>query len=305
MSVSVAANTVWSKYAVSDGRSSYLFGLILVSAATISWSTAGLFTRVIAMDSWTLLLWRGVFGGLAIGLVVAVSARKSAVARFRSMGLAGWGFAIVSAVGMVFFITSLKQTTVAHVSIVYATVPLVTAAVAWVVIGEKPSRSAMVASVVSVLGVCIMMGLATDGSLLGDLLALGMTVCLAIMMVISRSCPQVPILPAACVSAFLSAALALPFSEPLNVQADQWAWLVAFGVVNSALGLVLFILGSKLLPAIETALITALDAPLAPIWVWLIFSEAPDAMTLWGGAIVFVAVTNYLVGSVFQSKKTI
>jgi len=70
--------------------------------------------------------------------------------------------------------------------------------------------------------------------------------------------------------------------------------LVLFGVVNSALGLVLFIIGSKNIPAIETALITALDAPLAPIWVWLLFSEVPGVATLFGGAIVFVAVAVYL-----------
>ena len=278
------------------GFSRFFVGLILVTSATVAWSTAGLFTRVIMMDSWTLLLWRGLFGGIAICLVLTIADRKNLFYQLRTLGVSGWAFALVSALGMVFFITALKETTVAHVSILYATVPLVTAAVAWVFIGEKPSRSALIASVLSLLGVCLMMGFATDGTLHGDLLAIGMTLCLAVMMVISRSCPDVPVLPAACLSAFLSSAMALPFSDPMSTQADQWAWLIAFGVVNSALGLVLFIVGSRLLPAIETALITALDAPLAPIWVWLIFSETPDWVTMLGGAIVFAAVAKYLLG---------
>lgn len=272
----------------------YLLGLLLVTAATIAWSTAGLFTKVIALDSWTLLWWRGVFGGLAIVTVVAVTGGASGWRQLVRLGGAGWLFALVSAVGMLFYISALKHTSVAHVSVLYAVVPLVTAAIAWLVVGERPTRAVLVASVVSLPGVCIMMGLATDGSLGGDMLAMGMTLCLAVMMVVGRVCPGLPILPAACVSAFLSALMALPFSAPLSVQPQQWIWLAGFGVVNSALGLTLFIYGSKILPAVETALITALDAPLAPLWVWLIFNETPDAATLIGGSIVFVAITRYL-----------
>lgn len=281
--------------------SSYLFGLILVTVATISWSTAGLFTRIIALDSWTLLLWRGLFGGIAIAAFAILTERDGLLQQIKSLGKAGWMFVIISGVGMVFFITALKTTTVAHVSILYSVVPLLTAAIAWVAIGERPSRGAIVASVFSLLGVCIMVGLTTEGTWFGDLLAFGMTLCLAAMMIISRAVPDLPVLAAACLSAFVSAAIALPFSSPLSTQVDQWGWLIAFGVVNSALGLALFVVGSKRLPAIETALITAFDAPLAPLWVWLIFNEMPDVATLTGGSIVFIAVGYYLICSARRS----
>ncbi len=275
----------------------YLLGLILVIAATVSWSTAGLFTRIIALDSWTLLLWRGLFGGVAIAVVVRMSSGGGLFYQCKSLGVAGWLFAFVSAIGMVFFISALTTTTVAHVSILYAVVPLVTAAIAWVVIGERPSRGAIAACVVSLVGVIIMMGLSSEGTWQGALLALGMTVCLAVMMIMVRAMPELPILAAACISAFMSAAMALPFSSPMSTQPDQWVWLIAFGIVNSALGLTLFIIGSKLIPAVETALITALDAPLAPVWVWLIFSETPGAATVLGGSVVFVSVGYYLYGA--------
>ena len=53
--------------------------------------------------------------------------------------------------------------------------------------------------------------------------------------------------------------------------------------------------GRGLLPPVETALITALDAPLAPVWVWLVFGEVIRRETLLGGAIVFAAVLVHLV----------
>lgn len=279
--------------------SSHLVGLLLVSSATIAWSTAGLFTRAIELDNWTLLFWRGVFGAAAIALVIGIVNRNNTLSdnlrKFMSMGLSGWLFVFVSGIGMVMFITALNHTTVAHVSILYATVPLVTAFIAWLVLSEKPTAYSLAAGFFSLIGVCIMMGFSSDGHWSGDLLALGMTICLAVMMIITRANPDVPILPAACLSALLSAAMALPFSNPFSVEPEQWIMLILFGVVNSALGLVLFIIGSKYLPAIETALITALDAPLAPIWVWILFSEAPGFITMLGGSIVFIAVAVYLV----------
>lgn len=280
----------------------YFSGLLLVVSATVAWSTAGLFSRAIVLDNWTLLLWRGIFGGLAIALVITVTHRRNTLRQFLSLGIAGWIFVVVSAVGMVMFITALNYTTVAHVSILYATVPLVTAFVAWLVLREKPTRYSIAASFVSLIGVCMMMGLSGEGHWIGDLLALGMTLCLAVMMIITRAKPDIPILPAACLSALLSAALAWPLSSPFNVAPEQWILLVLFGVVNSALGLILFIVGSKKLPAIETALITAMDAPLAPIWVWLWFNEVPEVVTILGGSIVFVAVAAYLAISSGQQR---
>ena len=129
---------------------------------------------------------------------------------------------------------------------------------------------------------------------MGDALALGMTLAMALMMVLARRYPDIPTLPAACASAFLSAAVAWPFSGAFDITSGQLVWLAAFGLVNSAIGLALFTLGARLLPPIETALIGALDAPLAPLWVWLIFAETPGTATLIGGGIVFTVVTAHI-----------
>ena len=286
------------------GMNSYFTGMLLVTAATLAWSSAGLFTRMIPLDSWTLLLWRGVFGAVALALISFSLERKKSVIEFLSLGRSGWIFAIVSAVGMVLFITALTHTSVAHVSIVYATVPLVTAVLAWLILRERPTKDAIAASLAAVVGVGVMVGVNGEGSLQGDLLALGMTVCLAIMMIITRLAPDIPLLPSAAISALLSAAIAFPLSQSYAIEPSQWLLLILFGVVNSALGLSLFILGARLLPSVETALITALDAPLAPILVWLVFNETPGLATLIGGSIVFIAVGMYLKNTAYRTLKS-
>ena len=82
--------------------------------------------------------------------------------------------------------------------------------------------------------------------------------------------------------------------------ADTITILAVFGLSNALLGFALFILGSRRIPAIETALIGALEAPIAPVWVWLMFGETPGAATLLGGLIVFAAVFWHI----FQSARS-
>lgn len=65
----------------------YRLGLVFVTGSAVAWSTAGFFTRLIQLDSWTMLAWRGIFGAIAIALVIfALEGRKSWLA-FRTMGV--------------------------------------------------------------------------------------------------------------------------------------------------------------------------------------------------------------------------
>ncbi|MCP4389925.1 MAG: EamA/RhaT family transporter, partial [Gammaproteobacteria bacterium] len=48
--------------------------------------------------------------------------------------------------------------------------------------------------------------------------------------------------------------------------------------------------GARRLPAAETALISALETPLAPIWAFMLFAELPTRYTIVGGAIILIAV---------------
>jgi drug/metabolite transporter (DMT)-like permease len=289
------SNIPWA-YAVADIKARlYWLGLVLVSASALAWSLTGFFTRLIPLDMWTTLFWRGAFGGFGVLLYIIIVERKQALHGFGNLGKPGWLLVFFSSLGMVSFIASLKLSSVAHVSIIYGVVPFVAAGLAYVLLREVPSRSAVLASCAALAGVVFMVGASDEGTLLGDAFAFMMTLCMAIIMVIARRWPGIPMLHAACVTAVVSAVIALPFAHPLEPAGVQWLNLAAFGLVNSALGLALFAIGSKYLPAIETALLGALDGALAPLWVWLAFAETPTCATLMGGALVFLAVTWHVV----------
>jgi len=278
----------------------YRLGLALITASAVAWSTAGLFTRLLALDSWTMLAWRGLFGALGIAVFMVILDRRNAWASALRMGWPGLLFTVCSAVGMMFFITALNHTTVAHVAVIYATIPFTAAALAWLFLGEKPTASAVAASIAAFAGVALMVGLSVEGTIFGDLLALGMTVSMSAMTVIARSFSNMSVLAAAGLSALLAGIVCWPLGAPLAVNGQEFLLLALFGLVNSAVGLGLFTIGARYLPAIETALIGSLDAPLAPLWVWLAFGETPSAATLVGALIVFTAVGIHLVRSAIK-----
>jgi EamA domain-containing membrane protein RarD len=51
-------------------HSQHRIGIALVVGASIAWSTAPFFTRLLPYDSWTILFWRGLFGG---GMIMAIN----------------------------------------------------------------------------------------------------------------------------------------------------------------------------------------------------------------------------------------
>jgi len=246
-------------------------GVLLVTISAVTWSTAGYFTRLIPLDAWTTLFYRGLFGALT-GLVYLLICQRTAIGRsFWRMGRFGILFSLMSTAGMVAFLGSLKLTTVAHVAIIYATIPFVSAALAYLVMRERTSPATFIASAVAGCGVILTLtnGMG-EGSVFGDGLAVAMTMFMAAMIVmVRRAQATIDMIPAACLSALLTSVVSLPFASPTSVTEIELFHLLLFGLSNMGFGLILFTLGARHIASAQTALIGALDAPLSPIWAGL------------------------------------
>jgi drug/metabolite transporter (DMT)-like permease len=266
-------------------------GTVLVLLSAFAFSTAGLFTRLIETGVWTMLFWRGLFGGLLIALYVVWRDGAGAIAAVRRIGRPGLVAAGCSTAATICFINALRETTVADVLVINATAPFVTAAMAWAWTGVRERRSTLMASGVALLGVVVMVVPALgSGRLLGNLLALAMTLLLSAMMVVMRHHRDVCMLPAASLSAFLCALVVWPWASPAEVTAADFGWLVLFGTTQFGLGQLLLTIGLRSVSATRSALICAIETPLAPAIVWLSLGEVPAVMTCIGGAIVMAAV---------------
>ncbi|MBC7477296.1 MAG: EamA family transporter [Pseudorhodobacter sp.] len=250
-------------------------GLILVGISTLSWSTAGLFTRAIQADLFAMLFWRGAFSVLGLLVVLVLLRGARSLKTFVHPGLWGWIYAATSTAALFCYISSFRLTSVAHVAIIYAIVPFCAAGLSWLMLQERPKRDAILASSVALIGAVVMVGFGNDGHIAGDILALIMTILMALMIVISRRYPLMPNLHAGIVSIFAALVISLLFIGSITQPPDQLLLLAVFGLVNSAL-------------------LCALEAPIAPLWVWLAFGERPSPITIAGATLVFAAVTWHI-----------
>jgi len=266
-------------------------GILLALASAVAFSTAGLFTRLITVDAWTILFWRGLFAGLFIGGYVIWQHRARTLAAIRAIGWIGFIPVACTSLSTICFINALRLTDVADVVVIAATAPFVTAALGWLWTGERESRVTLGVSAVALAGVALMFDVSLSRDhLVGNLLACAMTVLISIPKVVIRHKREISMLPAASLGAFGCALAVLPVASPAAPSAADFAYLVLFGTSQFGLGLLLITIATRLISATRSALIESLDTPLAPLWVWLAFGETPRLMTCIGGVVVMLAV---------------
>lgn len=272
-------------------------GRSLLALSAVAFSTAGFFAREAPVDLWAMIVWRNLFGGGA--LLLALTATGLSRGRLSlPVGRRQWGVVASASLGTVFYLAAFKSTSVADISIIYAGAPLVTAGLAWACLGEALSRRTLAASGLALLGVGVTVtGSVHGGTWFGDGLALAMTLSLSVMAVLARG-SDLPALSAALASSLLTAAAVLTLGwlggTGVAVTMRDAGWLAAFGAVTIAVAMPCYLWGATNVPAGKAMLISALEMPLAPLWVWLAFGETVPEASLIGGGIVAVAVLSEL-----------
>lgn len=273
------------------------YGLVLVFLGTVLWSSAGLFARAIDVDAWAMQGWRAFFGGLSLTIFIAFSAGRRTPEVFLAVGRIGAVAVPLAAVSMLCYVAALKLTTVANVLVVYATLPFVVAGVAWLWMGERLDRRVGIASLVALAGVVFMAaGSLRPQDFAGNAASLVMTVTFAILVVMIRRHPGLGMAPVNALGAFLCAAVCLPFASALP-SAGELFLLALFGLTTTSLAYMLFLTGSRHIPAAEAGIIALLDVVLGPTWVYLAFGEDPGTPAVIGGAVVLAALAWYLLGA--------
>ena len=272
-------------------------GIALVAAASVVWSTGGLFVRFLDLDLWTMQAWRALFSALSLFVAVLIDKGREAPKAFRDMGWLGVLAAPIAAVSMICFVAALKLTTVANVMVIYATVPFVAAAVAYLWVRERIEQRTLIASLVALLGIAIMAGSATRPSdLSGNALSFLMTLSFAVLLVMARRYPSMAMAPVNALGALLCALFCCPFVPGGLPSSSEMLILAVFGATTTGFAYLLFLNGGRLIPSSEAGLVGLLDVPLAPLWVWLVFDEEPSFSALIGGAIALAAVIWCLWG---------
>jgi drug/metabolite transporter (DMT)-like permease len=276
---------------VPDDRSARRRGVLLVLIATILWSLAGLFARLLThLDVWTVIGWRALLGAASIAIVGLIEWRAGRVENPLGFGALSPVVALLAMIAISAYAASVMTTTIADVMVIYATMPFVAAALGFLVNRERVSTRTLIASSAALLGIIVMVasGLGS-GRLLGQALSMLMTLAFAGMIVLQRRQPGASIIVVNCLGALGAGVFGLANSPHEQIGLFDFAILFLFGLTTIGLAFVLFMEGAKFIPSAEAGLISLLDVVLGPLWVFIAFGENPGLATLIGGAIVLGA----------------
>lgn len=120
-------------------------------------------------------------------------------------------------------------------------------------------------------------------------LALAMVGLNALYMVLIRTFPDTDSVLAGAAGGPMLFAAGWFFTDPLDVTTHDTILLIVFGLVFAA-ATVLWIEGTRLIPAAESGLLGSAETPVAIAMAWIILSEAPPLTSIIGALIVLTTV---------------
>jgi len=282
---------------------SYLNGVLLVLLAGVFWSTMGLGIRQIEYANvWQILLYRSI--SLAAFLFILISLRSglrpfTTIRRVGSAGVIG-GFSLVFAFAGGIY--AIQTTTVANAMFLFASAPFFAAILGWIILRESVRRSTWIATAVAILGIGIMVieGISA-GHIIGNSAALLSALGFAVFTIALRWGKLEDMLPAVLLAGvfaiMVSLIVCVSKGYAFTLSTNDAGIALALGVFQVGMGLAIYTIGSKVVPAAELALLSMTEVLLGPFWVWLFLGEKASAYTLTGGLILLLAIAgNALTG---------
>ena len=281
---------------------------IFILLAGLCWSLSGIGVRLIEdANVWQIVFYRSISMSLFLGGVVYYTTGQNPIKIALEKGAISWvcGFALV--LSYVAGVYALQTTSVANTLLLFSTAPFQTAILARVFLGEIVRWRTWLAIGFSLVGVLIMVGGQDNQShISGDLAALSAALGFAVFTISVRKGRTGNMMPAV----FWSAILCLPImvliclytNTSLIVGPKDASIALLLGIIQMGLGLLLFTLGSKTLPAAKMTLLALSEVFFAPLWVWLFLNERIPLQTLIGGSVILLAIIWNVAGKNSQTE---
>ena len=252
-----------------------------------------------------LIPWQYIFGrGLTIfillNLYLFFEEGKNFYKNYFKIGISGLIGGSGLGVAMISFMFSITNTSAAITLLCLAAMPFFTALLAFLFLKEKISLNVWISIIIATIGIGIMaVGNTSQTSLVGFIFGLTSSIGFSVFSVSLRWRKETP--------KFTTTAFAGLFCVIFSLIIILSNDLVFFSTsYNSSLfsvhgtlvclGLILYSIGSKAIPAAELTLLSLTEVIGGIFWVWLpLFgiNEVPEANTIIGGFFLFISLTYY------------
>jgi drug/metabolite transporter (DMT)-like permease len=264
--------------------------MVMVGAGVVLLSPDALWVRLLSMDYWTVIFWRGAWTSVAYLLLARATSGPAAVGPRRS-ARSRCAIGALTVVGNLCFVGAVTHTSAAQTLVILACSPLLAALLTSGLGLERIARRTWLSAAIVVPCIAVIVVRPGTASLsVGDLYAVVGAVGLAALLVVIRHSGTADVVPSLAFGGALTAVVAAPFADVLALTASDLLILVIGFGVTLPLSLSLIMQGPRHLAAPEVGLILLLETVLGPLWVWLALGEQPTSRVALAGVVIVVTL---------------
>ena len=251
---------------------------------------------------------RGIVIFLLLNIYLFLEEGISFYKNYLKIGISG----IIGGVGlgtaMITFIWSITNTTAAVTLLCLAAMPFITALLGFLFLKEKISITVWISILVAAFGIIVMAyGNTGENSLMGLIFGLVSALGFSIFSVSLRWRKQTPKFTTVAIAGlfcFLFSTVMLLNNDANFLSSNKNEALFATHGTLVCMGLILYSIGSKHIPAADLTLLSLTEVIGGIFWVWLPWlgiNEIPSTNTIIGGFFIFLAIFYYSM--IMQSNR--
>ena len=275
----------------------------IVLIAGLFWSFGPLVIRYVDQPElfpWQYLFARGLIIFIILNFYLYLNEGTSFVKNYLRIGLSGMVGSVGLASAMMSFIWSITHTSVAITLLCLAAMPLITALLGFIFLKEKISINTWISIVIAAIGIYIMAMNDqkidnTTGLVFGLTSAFGFSI-FSISLRWRKETPKFTTVSLAGLICALFSFYIIIQSNSSLFSSSKNEMLFSLHGTLVCIGLILYSIGSKHLPAAELTLLSLTEVIGGIFWVWLpLFgiNEVPSTNTIIGGFLIFISLIYY------------
>jgi DME family drug/metabolite transporter len=220
--------------------------------------------------------------------------RRNSIAAIKRGGLPHLVAGVILGSMFMLFIAALTHTDAATTLFLQAAAPFFTALIGYAILKERVARDTWIAMMIAGVGITVMVltklgGDDMTGIMLAGLIPVGLGFYTVLIKTRSEADPNIAVLVGGLFATTCAGSIALA-NNGLSVPIDDVAFATLGGGLALGLGIPLYNIGSRVVPAAEMTLLMMTEVIFAPVWVWIWPGERPEALTIVGGLIILSAV---------------
>ena len=279
------------------------FAIPVVLFAGLLWSLGPLVVRYMDQPGqvpWQYIFARGLTIFIVLNLYLYFEEGKNFLKNYLKVGVSGLIGGCGLGVAMITFIYSITNTTAAITLLCLAAMPFFTALLGFLFLNEKISLNVWVAIGIATVGIIIIaLGNTEKNSLIGLIFGMASSIGFSVFSVSLRWRKETPKFTTVAIAGLFCVIVALTFiaiNEYTILSSSYNGAMFSLHGTIVCLGLILYSIGSKAIPAAELTLLSLTEVIGGIFWVWLpLFgiNEIPSTNTIIGGFFLFMSIIYY------------